>query len=90
MDENILGSIAGILTSIAAMPQLIKVRKTKNVDDLSWVMNVILIVGLSLWVWYGALKGQWPIIVSNGFAVLVNAGLLICIFMFRNTDKSQK
>lgn len=84
MDENILGTIAGILTSIAAMPQLIKVLKSKNVNDLSWHMLAILITGLSLWVWYGAIKSEWPIIISNGFAVMVNVSLLICYFKFRD------
>lgn len=83
MDENILGIIAGILTSIASMPQLIKVIKTRNVDDLSWLMLMILIIGLSLWVWYGLLQNELPIIFSNGFAVLVNISLLICYISFK-------
>jgi MtN3 and saliva related transmembrane protein len=84
MDENILGTVAGILTSIAAMPQLIKVLKSKNVNDLSWHMIAILVTGLSLWVWYGMIKNELPIIISNGFAVAVNLSLLICYFKFRN------
>jgi len=65
------------------LPQLIKVLKEKDVNDLSWVMISSLIVGLSLWVWYGILKQEWPIILSNGFAVLVNCLLLGSYFRFR-------
>lgn len=76
MDANILGLIAGGITSVAMLPQLIKVLKEKDVKDLSLLMITTLIVGLSLWVWYGFVQDELPIILSNGFAVLVNLCLL--------------
>ncbi len=87
MDENILGIVAGVLTSVAMIPQLIKVIRKKNVEDLSWVMIMVLITGLSLWVWYGIIRNELPIIVSNAFAVLVNVTLLICFITFRKKNK---
>lgn len=83
MDVNILGIVAGFLTSIAMIPQLIKVIKEKNVEDLSWVMILVLICGLSLWVWYGFIQDELPIILSNAVAVLVNLTLFICYLLFR-------
>lgn len=83
MDENILGLVAGAITSVAMLPQLIKVLKEKDVEDLSLWMILALILGLSLWVWYGILKDELPIILSNGFAVLVNCCLLGAYFKFR-------
>jgi len=83
MNVQILGLIAGVLTAIASMPQLIKVIKTKNVDDISWLMLVILISGLSLWIWYGFKQEELPIILSNAFAVLVNIALFIYYLIFR-------
>lgn len=83
MNENILGLVAGGITSVAMLPQLIKVLKEKNVEDLSWLMITSLIVGLSLWVWYGFVKEELPIILSNAFAVLVNVCLLISYFIYR-------
>jgi MtN3 and saliva related transmembrane protein len=83
MNENILGLVAGAITSVAMLPQLIKVLKEKDVEDLSLLMICTLIVGLSLWVWYGFLKEELPIILSNAFAVLVNIGLLISYFAYR-------
>ena len=90
MNVDILGLIAGGLTSIASMPQLIKVIKTRNVEDLSWLMLVVLITGLSLWVWYGILQNEFPIILSNAFAVLVNVSLLSCYLLFRDKNKKEK
>lgn len=83
INENFLGIIAGILTCISMLPQLIKVLKEKNVDDLSPVMLLTLIIGLSLWVWYGIMKTEVPIIYSNSFAVLVNLCLLISYLIYR-------
>ena len=83
MDENILGLVAGGITSVAMLPQLIKVLKEKDVKDLSLLMIVVLITGLSLWVWYAFMKDELPIILSNAFAVLVNIALLISYFKFR-------
>lgn len=83
MNENILGLVAGGITSVAMLPQLIKVLKEKDVKDLSLLMILFLITGLSLWVWYGFIKDELPIILSNAFAVLVNVSLLISYFMYR-------
>lgn len=81
--ENAVGIVAGILTSGAMIPQLVKVLKEKNVEDLSAVMLIVLIIGLSLWVAYGIMKDEWPIILSNSFAVLVNVSLAICLVIYR-------
>ncbi|PZU87301.1 MAG: hypothetical protein DI529_07325 [Chryseobacterium sp.] len=85
MNENILGMIAGVLTSISMMPQLIKVIKEKDVTNISLVMLAILISGLGLWVWYGVIKDEWPIILTNAFAFILN--IILLVFYFRY-DKS--
>lgn len=82
MNENLLGIIAGVLTSISMIPQLIKVIREKNVEDISLLMLLVLISGLSLWVWYGFVKDELPIILSNTFAVLVNLSLLVCYIKY--------
>ncbi|GGG62425.1 SemiSWEET transporter [Epilithonimonas arachidiradicis] len=86
MNTELLGLIAGGITSIAMMPQLIKVIKEKNAKDISVMMLLVLITGLSLWVWYGVLQDELPIILSNGFSVLVNLTLLICCIIFKKKN----
>lgn len=85
--ETIIGTIAGILTSISMLPQLIKVIKEKEVENISWGMIVVLLSGVTLWVIYGILKMEWPIILSNAFSVVVNTTLLICYFSYRRNFK---
>lgn len=81
--EIAIGIIAGILTSISMVPQLIKVIKEKDVANLSPIMITILLGGVSMWVVYGVLLKEWPIILSNAFSVLVNATLLTYYFFYR-------
>ena len=82
--ETVIGTIAGILTSVSMIPQLIKVLKEKDVENLSWGMIAVLLTGVSLWVVYGIMKNELPIILSNGFSVLVNTILLIYYFKYKN------
>mgnify|MGYP000945092508 CR=1 FL=1 len=82
--ETVIGTIAGILTSVSMIPQLIKVLKEKDVENLSWGMIAVLLTGVSLWVVYGIMKDELPIILSNGFSVLVNTTLLIYYFRYKN------
>ncbi|WP_312762804.1 SemiSWEET transporter [Epilithonimonas sp.] len=86
MDIEVLGLVAGGITSVAMMPQLIKVIKEKNAEDISVVMLLVLITGLSLWIWYGILQDELPIILSNGFSILVNLTLLICCIIFKKKN----
>ena len=82
--ETVIGTIAGIFTSISMLPQLLKVLKEKDVENLSWGMIAVLLTGVSLWVVYGIMKEELPIILSNGFSVLVNTTLLIYYFKYKN------
>lgn len=81
--ETIIGIVAGIFTSISMIPQLIKVIKEKEVKNISWNMITVLLIGVILWVLYGILKLEWPIILSNAFSVLVNTTLLIYYLIYR-------
>lgn len=81
--ETIIGIVAGIFTSISMIPQLIKVIKEKEVKNISWNMIAVLLIGVILWVLYGILKLEWPIILSNAFSVLVNTTLLIYYLIYR-------
>lgn len=81
--ETVIGIAAGILTSISMLPQLIKILKEKDVANISPYMISILLTGVALWVVYGLMLKEWPIILSNAFSVFVNATLLVCYFLFR-------
>ena len=75
---EIIGLTAGIFTSVSLLPQLIKIIKHKKAEDISLFYLAILFVGLALWVWYGTLREDLPIIVTNSFSLIIN-GLVIIL-----------
>jgi MtN3 and saliva related transmembrane protein len=71
-----IGIAAGVLTAFSMLPQLLKVIKEKKVEDLSVLMIVTLLAGLMLWVVYGFMRKDAPIIYTNIFSVTVNLALI--------------
>src|SRR4030095_1245639 len=65
---QIIGIIAGACTSISLLPQLLKTIKEKKDGDISYFMLGILLIGIGLWIWYGLLKEDYPIIVTNAIS----------------------
>lgn len=79
--ENVVGILAGILTAASLLPQLVKILKSKQVDDVSWGMLGVLMAGLATWVAYGIIRQDLPIIITNSFSLAINS--LIIIFKFK-------
>jgi|10_taG_2_1085330.scaffolds.fasta_scaffold03508_8 MtN3 and saliva related transmembrane protein len=86
MEEQIIGFIAGILTTVAVLPQLIKSWKTKKVMDISPFMFVLLLGGVGLWVVYGIIKNDYPIILTNGISFLLNSSMLLIMLLYKSKD----
>ncbi len=70
-----IGSVAGILTTIAFLPQVVQIYKTKQTRDISLVMYVVLLIGVGLWAFYGVLMKSFPIIAANSVV------LVLCFFV---------
>ena len=87
---NIIGSLAGLFTTIAVIPQIIKALRTKEVADISPVFFSTLILGLALWTTYGIIKNDWPIIITNGVSVLLNGCMLFIYFLSLKRQKNDK
>lgn len=82
-NTQLLGFIAGACTTIAVIPQLIKTWRTKNVVDVSPIMFSILILGVGLWVVYGVIKKDLPIIITNGISFALNFTMLVLMLLYR-------
>lgn len=62
---NILGFVAGIITTAAYVPQVIKTARTKSAKDLSLAWLVASAVGLGMWEIYGLVTMSYPLIAAN-------------------------
>jgi MtN3 and saliva related transmembrane protein len=84
---QIVGTAAGVLTAVSMLPQLIKIVREKKAEDVSIIMLVVLISGLSLWTVYGFMRDDMPIIVTNCFSILVNVSLLALRIKYSGTKE---
>ncbi len=82
--ETIIGILAGACTTLAVIPQIIKSWRTKKVMDVSPIMFSILIFGVGLWVVYGVLKMDIPIIIFNGISFLLNLSMLFLMLAYKS------
>lgn len=73
---NLLGSVAGILTTTSILPQVIKTWKTKSAKDLSIAMIYLLAAGVLLWIVYGILIRAYPIIIANSVPLVLVTTLI--------------
>jgi MtN3 and saliva related transmembrane protein len=76
---TLLGSVAGILTTISFVPQVLHAWRSKSCDDLSWGMLLTFSAGVVLWLVYGLRLWAMPIIVANA----VTLALLLAIMALK-------
>ncbi|WP_142847547.1 SemiSWEET transporter [Telmatospirillum sp. J64-1] len=73
-----IGALAGILTTLAFLPQVIKAWRTRQTRDISLTMFVTFCLGVALWLVYGLMLNAWPLIAANGIT-LVLAGTILAL-----------
>ena len=73
-----IGFVAALLTTVAFLPQALKVWQTRSAKDVSLDMYMLFTLGVALWLIYGVLLNSWPIIVSN-LVTLVLAGVVLAM-----------
>ena len=76
-----LGFIAGTLTTVAFVPQVVRLRRVKRGDDLSWWTFGTFTIGVVLWLAYGLSLDAAPIIVAN--VVMLALALTILFLKWR-------
>lgn len=79
-----VGIIAGILTGVSLLPQLVKIIKEKKANSISFGMLGVLLAGLCVWIVYGALKKDYPIIVTNSFSLLTNIVIVVLTIKYKD------
>jgi MtN3 and saliva related transmembrane protein len=77
--EDSLGLIAGALTTVAFVPQVVRIVRTRSAYDISWGLFGILAVGSALWLWYGIRQDSLPLVATN----VVTLSLQLTIFWLK-------
>jgi MtN3 and saliva related transmembrane protein len=73
---TILGLVAGTLTTLSFLPQLLKAWKSRSTHDISIGMFSMLAVGVLLWLIYGLVTADIPVIAANAITLVFVALIL--------------
>ena len=73
---TILGLIAAVSTTISFLPQVIRTVKTKSTGDLSLAMYLFFSFGVLMWLIYGIMIRDLPVIIANAATILLSLIIL--------------
>ncbi|MBD2187331.1 SemiSWEET transporter [Pseudanabaena mucicola] len=74
--KDIVGFMAASLTTLAFLPQVIKVWRSRSTKDISLPMLIAFIAGVALWLAYGVLVNGSPIVIANAVTLVLNLAIL--------------
>jgi MtN3 and saliva related transmembrane protein len=81
---DFLGLAAGSLTTTAFLPQVIKTWKSRSAKDLSLGMFSLFCLGVLLWLIYGLVVRDIPVIAANLLTLMLATTLLVFKFRFKD------
>ena len=81
-----VGIVAGLLTGISLLPQLFKIIKEKKANSISFGMLVVLLGGLCVWILYGILQQDYPVIITNSFSLMTNIVIVILTRKYKEAN----
>lgn len=84
---EIIGMSAAILTTLAFVPQVLKVIKLKKTDGLSLSTYIIFTLGVALWLVYGFFKNSISMVLGNGITLILS--LIILLYILKEKKSNQ-
>ncbi len=71
-----IGTSAAVCSIVSFVPQAWKIIKTRDTSGISLAMYSITVTAFALWILYGAMLGQWPLIASNLICLVLASFIL--------------
>ena len=84
----IIGYVAACCSMISFTPQAWKIIKSRETKDISAGMYAFTVTGFALWLAFGAMLGQWPIIISNFVCLVLSAFILLMTLLPRRQKEA--
>jgi len=72
-----IGLLAGFCTTVSFIPQFVKILQTRQVRDISLIMYTVLTGGIFLWLVYGILIRELPIILANAVSLMLCSAIIV-------------
>jgi MtN3 and saliva related transmembrane protein len=73
---DLVGSLAGTLTTVSFIPQVIKTWRAQSASDISFSMFLLFSLGVLLWLIYGASIHSPPIVLANGITLALSLSII--------------
>ena len=83
---DVLGYVAGALTTIALIPQAWRSFRTKDVSGISLRMYCIFTLGVAIWLAYGIVLGETPMILANSVSLVLACAVLAMKLRYGRRD----
>jgi len=82
MNPTWIGIAAAILTTAAYAPQAWQAWRTRSTRDVSLPMFLMMVTGITLWLIYGLMIGDLPLILANAVTLLLAGAILVAKLRF--------
>lgn len=84
----LLGALAALVTTVATLPQAIRMYRTRQVRDVSLPTYSIMTIGLILWLGYGIGIGDLPLILANAVTLVIVSSIVFMKLWFGRSNIS--
>ena len=81
---DFLGLLAGTLTTLAFVPQVWRVWRTRSTSDISMPMYAVFTSGTVAWLVYGMALGALPVILANVVTTMLAASVIVMKLRFES------
>ncbi len=80
---TLIGLTAGFLTTISFVPQVWMVWRTKSTHDISFGMFSLMSAGVLLWLIYGIILNDLPIMIANSLTLILASSIVVAKIKYR-------
>ena len=83
---EMMGYTAGALTTLAFVPQVLQIYRTKSVKDVSLAMFLLFTLGVALWLGYGIMTHSFPVVAANATTLVLSFVILYFNWKYNRTS----
>jgi MtN3 and saliva related transmembrane protein len=74
---TVVGALATLCSTTSFAPQAWKIIRSRDTSSISARMYAVTVAGFSLWLAYGLMKSEWPLIATNGVCLALSGFILV-------------
>jgi len=81
--------VAGTLSTVSFLPQVLKIWREGDTRSISLRMYSVTVSAFTLWLIYGVMIGNWPIMIFNALSLGLSGSILVMKWRNREKDKDE-